>query len=59
MSAPRPWGSGGEDRSLPRLWRRTERDQVGVLERIGQNRWRLVLPWPKQEAKLELLEITG
>lgn len=33
------------------------RDQVGVLERIGQNRWRLVLPWPKQDAKLELLEI--
>jgi hypothetical protein len=36
---------------------RPERDQVGVLERIGQSRWRLVLPWPKQEAKLELLEI--
>ena len=34
------------------------RDQVGVMERVGQNRWRLVLPWPKQEAKLELLEIT-
>ena len=36
----------------------TARDQVGVLERIGQNRWRLVLPWPRQDAKLELVEIT-
>ena len=35
----------------------TERDQVGAFERIGDQRWRLVLPWPKQEAKLELLEI--
>ena len=34
-----------------------ERDQLGVLERIGQKRWRLTNPWPKQEAKLELLEI--
>ncbi|RZJ43020.1 MAG: DUF4893 domain-containing protein, partial [Brevundimonas sp.] len=33
------------------------RDQIGVLERIGESRWRLVLPWPKQEAKLELMEI--
>jgi len=42
---------------LPDYGDRPERDQVGVLERIGQSRWRLVLPWPKQEAKLELLEI--
>ena len=42
---------------FPAYGDRPERDQVGVLERIGQSRWRLVLPWPKQEAKLELLEI--
>ena len=42
---------------FPRYGQTRERDQVGVLERIGDQRWRLALPWPKQEAKLELLEI--
>lgn len=34
-----------------------ERDQAGVLERIGQNRWRLALPYPKQESKLDVIEL--
>ena len=33
------------------------RDQVGVFERIGSARWRLVLPWPTAESKLEILEL--
>jgi len=33
------------------------RDQVGVFERIGSNRWRLVIPWPKVDSKLEILEL--
>lgn len=33
------------------------RDQVGVFERIGSNRWRLVLPWPRVDSKLEILEL--
>ncbi|KAK0351496.1 hypothetical protein LTR94_024744 [Friedmanniomyces endolithicus] len=48
---------GDDEKSFPRYGDKAERDQVGVLERIGQNRWRLAIPWPKQEAKLELLEI--
>ena len=47
----------GDEADFPAYGRNRERDQVGVLERIGDQRWRLVLPWPKQEAKLELLEI--
>ena len=47
----------GDEAHFPRYGQTRERDQVGVLERIGDQRWRLVLPWPKQEAKLELLEI--
>ena len=35
-----------------------ERDQIGVFERIGANRWRLVLPYPKQESTLDLVELT-
>lgn len=34
-----------------------ERDRIGALERIGERRWRLVEPWPKQESKLNLLEL--
>lgn len=47
----------GDETNWPAYGARAERDQIGVLERIGDNRWRLVLPWPKQEAKLELLEL--
>ena len=37
--------------------RRPERDLVGVLERIGERRWRLVAPWPATESNLDLLEL--
>jgi len=33
------------------------RDQIGVFERFGPRRWRLVIPWPKADAKLEILEL--
>ena len=33
------------------------RDLVGVLERIGERRWRLVTPWPAAESNLDLLEL--
>ena len=49
------WGS--EETGYPAYGQMAERDQIGVLERIGSNRWRLVLPWPKQESKLEILEL--
>jgi len=49
------WGS--EETGYPAYGQRPERDQIGVLERIGSDRWRLVLPWPKQDSKLEILEL--
>ena len=36
---------------------RPERDMVGVLERVGEARWRLVTPWPTTESNLDLLEL--
>ena len=33
------------------------RDKVGIVERIGPFRWRLVLPWPRSGAKLEVMEL--
>lgn len=35
-----------------------ERDMAGVFERIAPFRWRLVIPWPRSGAKLEVFELT-
>lgn len=40
-----------------RYGERPARDMVGVLERIGDLRWRLVIPWPATESNLDLLEL--
>ena len=36
---------------------RPDRDLVAVLERIGEARWRLVIPWPRNESNLDLIEL--
>lgn len=36
---------------------RPDRDMVAVLERIGEARWRLVIPWPRNESNLDLIEL--
>ena len=36
---------------------RPERDIVAVMERIGDARWRLVIPWPQNESNLDLIEL--
>lgn len=33
------------------------RDMIGVVERVGPFRWRLVLPWPRSGATLEVMEL--
>lgn len=35
-----------------------DRDMAGVFERIGPFKWRLVIPWPRSGAKLEVFELT-
>lgn len=35
-----------------------KRDMAGVLERVGPFRWRLVIPWPRDGAKLDVFELT-
>jgi hypothetical protein len=49
------WGM--DETGYPDYGDQPVRDQVGVFERIGPNRWRLVLPWPKVDSKLEILEL--
>jgi hypothetical protein len=35
-----------------------KRNMAGVFERIGAFRWRLVIPWPQGDSKLEVFELT-
>jgi hypothetical protein len=34
-----------------------ERDMAGMFERVGPFRWRLVVPWPRGESKLDVFEL--
>ncbi len=34
-----------------------ERDIVGAVERIGPHRWRLVMPYPRYESLVDVLEL--
>jgi hypothetical protein len=36
---------------------RPDRDLIAALERIGDRRWRLVLPWPQAESNLDVIEL--
>ena len=36
---------------------RPDRDLIAVLERIGERRWRLAIPWPQAESNLDLIEL--
>lgn len=49
------WGTG--ETGFPAYGEQPQRDQIGVVERIGDQRWRLVLPFPKQESKLDVMEL--
>lgn len=48
---------GPDESGFPQYGQQRERDQVGVFERIGPDRWRMVVPWPRVESKLEILEL--
>lgn len=48
LASERPANSYGQ---------RPERDLIATLERIGDQRWRLVIPWPQNESNLDLIEL--
>ena len=48
---------GDETRAM-QYGRDPDRDVAGYVERIGPNRWRLVLPYPHFEALTDVLELT-
>jgi hypothetical protein len=47
---------GDEPRALE-YGRDRERDMAGVVERIGNQRWRLVLPYPHFESTIDIVEL--
>jgi hypothetical protein len=48
----------GDERLSLRYSRDDERDMAGIVERFGENRWRLVLPYPHFESLLDVIELT-
>jgi hypothetical protein len=47
----------GDEALAYRYSRDRERDMVGLLERVGERRWRLVLPAPHFESLLDVIEL--
>jgi hypothetical protein len=47
----------GDEALAYRYGRDRERDMVGLLERVGERRWRLILPAPHFESLLDVIEL--
>ncbi|HEY1145769.1 MAG TPA: DUF4893 domain-containing protein, partial [Allosphingosinicella sp.] len=47
----------GDERRTLQYGGDDERDMAGILERIGERRWRLVLPYPHFESTLDIVEL--
>nr|WP_294847671.1 DUF4893 domain-containing protein [uncultured Sphingomonas sp.] len=48
---------GNEEEAKP-YGEDAKRDMAGVFERIGSFRWRLVIPYPRNGAKIDVFELT-
>lgn len=47
----------GDERRAMQYGRDASRDLVGYIERVGERRWRLVLPYPRFESILDVVEL--
>ncbi len=47
----------GDETTPLRYGQDSKRDVAGYIERVGVARWRLVLPWPAFESKLDVIEM--
>lgn len=47
----------GDEKRAMRYGRDESRDLVGYVERVGDQRWRLVLPYPRFESILDIVEL--
>jgi hypothetical protein len=47
----------GDERGTLRYGHDRQRDMIGLLERIGERRWRLAFPYPAYESTLDVVEL--
>lgn len=47
----------GDETRTPRYGAEADRDLIGEVKRVGDERWRIAFPWPAYESKLDLLEL--
>jgi len=47
----------GDEQSAMQYGRDTERDVAGFIERIGPDRWRLIMPRPHFESMMDVMEL--
>jgi hypothetical protein len=47
----------GDERAPLQYGQDRDRDMAGFVERVGDRRWRLVLPWPRYESQLDIIEL--
>lgn len=47
----------GDERAPLQYGQDRDRDMAGVLERVDEKRWRLVLPYPRFESMLDVIEL--
>jgi hypothetical protein len=47
----------GDERMAIKYGRDRERDMAGVVERVGPRQWRLVLPFPRFESIVDVIEL--
>ncbi|HEY0112864.1 MAG TPA: DUF4893 domain-containing protein [Allosphingosinicella sp.] len=47
----------GDEQGIMRYGHDSDRDMLGILERVGERRWRLVFPWPAFESNLDVIEL--
>ena len=47
----------GDERGTLRYGHDRQRDMIGLLERVGERRWRLAFPYPAFESTLDVLEL--
>lgn len=47
----------GDEKGILRYGHDRQRDMIGLLERIGERRWRLAFPYPAFESTLDVIEL--
>lgn len=47
----------GDEVRVPKYGASPDSDLVGLVQRVGDDRWRIAFPWPAFESKLDLLEL--